>query len=280
MVAAFCCGVVSNSYSQNEVIILTDNPSDKEYVDSIYAMDATYMVEINKKAPRCWRRPAYLGNNVNHPSYEWSQEREGLGLSGFAMWYNFDGHDCFGGGLELNYIRQYYGGYVYGAITNGFEARTSERYGEQFSQLHAGAGLLGPSIEIPVFRTSKRPASILRLIPYGEINFKKAKDLKTDGGSSTTTSEDDEYWYITTTNTNGKLDAQPHVWGWEAGLRIQLDFEGTRWGLFGQVGYGKSQNFTYSEAQWHNAAKGRLGLVFRLNPKTTTNTRLKSYLGL
>jgi hypothetical protein len=249
---------------QTNDTIYISNPADIEYSQGMLSSKYNYRKVVEEKSLRRWKKEAYLGNDVE-PATLWSANREGLSLEANAMLYDFDGHTIFGAGGGLVYQIKWIGAFVNASM--GFdadEARTSEHYGKKHPQLHVDFGLMTPALETSIRFSKNDCPSILSLRGYIAGNFKKVWDFKTDAGTTVTTTETDEEYIITTTKTYGDLDAKPHVFGWEAGLRVQLDFGGSPLYIYGQGGYGRSQNFTYSEKQWHPATKIKFGIGIRL----------------
>lgn len=258
------CGTVANVNAQT--VVYTSNPADSaDFGPQVYAQANNYREFVEKKSLRTWKVEAPIGNNTETVPVLWSANREGLSLEVAGMGYNFDDHFTVGVSGGVVYQRKYIGGYVHaGAAFGADEARTSERYGEKFTQYHLDAGVMSPSWETKINFSKNACPSIFSVRIYAGINFKKCKDYKTDVAGSVTTTETDDEIIITTTKKYGDLDARPHVWGWEAGIRFQLDFGGSPAYIFGQAGYGKSQNFTYSEPQLGDAIKVKFGFGWRI----------------
>lgn len=246
--------------SNAQVVVYSDNPADAaDYGKQVYSAAANYQNFVEKKSLRTWKVEMPVGNNTQTVPVLWSANREGLSIEGLGMVYDFDGHTIIGAGGGGVYQRKYIGAFLQAAV--GFdadEARSSDHYGKKHPQVHVDFGVMTPVVEIPI------STSVLGLRGYLAGNFKKVWDYKTDMSSTVTTTETDDEIIITTTKTSGDLDAKPHVWGWEVGLRAQMDFSGSPLYMFAQGGFGKSQNFTYSEKQWHNAIKVKVGIGIRI----------------
>jgi len=258
-------GAVMNPVNA-QTVVYTANPADSaDFGPQVYAAAANFQNMEEEKGLRTWNIELPIGNNTLFYPKLWKANREGLSLEGHAMGYDFDSHTIIGVGGGVVYQREYVGGFVHGNI--GFdadEARTSDHYGEKHPQVHVDFGAMTPVIEIPIRFSKNCGPSILGVRGYLAGNFKKVWDYKKDNSVSVTTEETDDEIIITTTKTTGDLDARPHVWGWEAGIRLQLDFNGSPLYLYAQGGFGKSQNFTYSEKQWHNAIKVKVGVGIRI----------------
>lgn len=266
-IIAALCGTVANAQEilkETKDTVYVSNPADIEYSQGMLSSKYNYRKVVEEKGLRRWKVEGYVGNDTE-PATFWSANREGLALEAFGMVYDFDGHTIPGIGGGVTYLRKWLGLYANGAMCfNADEARTSDRYGEKFTQFQAAGGFLSPALETKVRFSQNASPSILSFRLGLGITFKKCKDFKYDKSTSVTTEETETEYIITTTKTTGDLDARPHVWGWEALARVQLDFGGSPLYLFGTASYGKSQNFTYSEAQWHNAFRGQIGIGFRI----------------
>ncbi|MBR6355268.1 MAG: hypothetical protein IKR92_00295 [Alphaproteobacteria bacterium] len=259
-IAAF--GTVSNA----QVVVYSSNPADSaDFGKQVYGQAAGYQNFFEEKTLRTFKVELPIGNNTVTVPGLWGANREGPSIEAFGMAYDFDGHTIFGAGGGVTYLRKYVGGYANASVGfNADEARTSEHYGKKHPQLHVDFGIMSPALETSIRFSKNACPSVLSLRAYVGGNFKKVWDYKTDAASTVTTEETEDQIIITTTKKYGDLDAKPHVWGWEAGLRGQLDFGGSPLYLYAQGGFGKSQNFTYSEKQWHNAVKVKIGIGFRI----------------
>lgn len=232
------------------------NPAGPEYERGLLSSKYNYQHFVEEKGLRKWKVEATVGNDVE-PAVLWSANREGAYIAAVGQYSFFDEHNCFGGGIELGYLRKNYGFSVAGTLSNGYEAKSSNRH-KSFSQLDVIGRLYSPRLETNVGR------SVLWVALYGEFSFKKRKDLQNETSSSVYYNQLDEGIEVVTTETVGRLDARPHVLGWAAGLRIQYDEWGSRLSFFVTADDGKSQNFTYKEKQWRNQFKCQVGISLRL----------------
>jgi hypothetical protein len=232
------------------------NPTGPEYESDLLSSKYNYQHFVEEKGLRKWKVEATVGNDVE-PAVLWSANREGAYVAAVGQYSYFDDHNCFGGGIELGYLRKNIGFSVAGTLSNGYEAKSSDRH-KSFSQLDVIGRLYSPRLETHVGR------SVLWASVYGEFSFKKRKDLQYDTNSSVYYQEIDEGIEIVTRETVGRLDARPHVLGWAAGLRVQYDVWGSPISVFATADYGKSQNFNYKEKQWQNQFKCQIGISVRL----------------
>jgi len=239
------------------IFVYTGNPAAVEYTPAMQGAKYNYRKFVEEKGLRKWKVEAYVGNDTE-PVVLWSSNREGAYIAGVGQYSNFDSHDCFGGGLEVGYLRKYFGFSVAATGSNGYEARSSARQRE-FTQLDVMGRVYSPRLE---WHSGK---SVMWVSIYTEVSFKKRKDLQYDQSSSVSYEElSDGGIDIITTVKNGRLDARPHVLGWAVGARLQFDIWGSPLSVFATADLGKSQNFSYMEKQWRGQLKAQIGLSFRL----------------
>lgn len=257
LAALFCCGVM-NSNAQEVPVVYSDNPADVEFGKEVYGAVANYQNWQETKGLRRWKVEAPVGNNTQTVPVLWSANREGAYVGVVGAYSHFDGHDCYGGGVEIGYMRRYWGVSITGTLSNGYEDRTSERQ-KQFTQLDCIGRLYLPGLEFHLGR-----GSVLRFNPYVEGNFKKRSDFHTLEANKVEIEETDDEWVTTTTTTYRDLDARPHVFGWAFGARAEVDFWGTPVKLMVNGDWGKSKNFTYVAQQLKNQVKFQVTLGYTI----------------
>lgn len=243
LAALFCCGVM-NSNAQEVPVVYSDNPADIEYGKEVYSAVANYQNWQETKGLRRWKVEAPVGNNTQTVPVLWSANREGPYIGAVAIYSRFDNRDCYGAGLEGGYMRRYWGVSITGTLSNGYEARSSERQ-KQFTQLDCIGRLYLPGLEFKV----GAKGSILRVTPYVEGSFKKRSDFHTLEANKVEIEETDDEWVTTTTTTYRDLDARPHVFGGAVGARVEYNPWGSPLKIMLNADWGKSKNFTYVEQQ-------------------------------
>jgi hypothetical protein len=242
------------------VVVYMVNQGEAEYSPEIQASKYNYRHFLEEKGLRKWKVEAFVGNDVE-PTILWSANREGAFIAAIGQYEYFDSHNCFGGGVEVGYLRKNFGFSIYGTMGNGYEAKSSKR-GGSFRETDAGARLYSPVLETNIGR------DILSLRAYAGANFKKRQDLQYEKNSSVSVEEieigEEKGTEITTVVRTSRLDARPHVFGFEIGGRLQYDIWGSPISFFLTADWGKSQNFSYMEKQWHNQFKCQIGISYRL----------------
>lgn len=291
LAALFCGTVIMNAEEMTEVapeqvvnaevaadttiVVYAVNQAEVEYSPSLQAAKYNYRQFLEEKGLRKWKVQSFVGNDVE-PTILWSANREGAFVAGIGQYEYFDSHNCFGGGVEVGYLRKNFGFSVYGVMGNGYEARSSKRHGT-FRETDAGARLYSPVLETHVGR------DILSLRAYAGANFKKRQDLQYEKSSSVSFEEievgEDKGIETTTVVRTDRIDARPHVFGWEAGGRVQYDIWGSPLSFFVTADWGKSQNFSYMEKQWHSQFKTQIGISFRIFNSHGYNKRAIKKLG-